>query len=156
MSLPLTSPSISGPGERPYHWVISALIFLGTVITYCDRLPRPTLAPVLSAKFTRTHGDHAWIANSFLVVGALSKSAQDAAFDRIGNQLRFAIAVVVWSIARAVTAKGLGAVIFTFSPDWFVDHFSSAPILLAATGSAPLTATPRLLLSGRVRPIEIS
>jgi len=156
MSLPLTSPGISDPGERPYRWVIIALIFLGTVITSFDRIPRPTLAPVLSAKFTRTHRDHAWIANSFLLIGALSKSTEDGAFGRIGNQLGFAVAVVEWSIAQAVTAKGLGAVIFTFSSGWFVDHFSSAPILLAAAGLAPLTATTRLLLSGRVRPIEIS
>jgi hypothetical protein len=46
MSLPLTSPGISDPGERPYRWVIIALIFLGTVITSFDRIPRPTLAPV--------------------------------------------------------------------------------------------------------------
>ena len=63
----------------------------------------------------------------------------------------------VGSIAGfAGTAAGLGAVIFTFSTGWVVDHFSYTPILIAAAVLAPLATASLFLLSGRVRRIEVS
>jgi ACS family hexuronate transporter-like MFS transporter len=88
--------------------VIIALIFLGTVINYFDRLALPTLAPVLRAEFKLTNVDYAWIANSFLLVYALSMFLWGAVFDRIGNRLGFAVAVVVWSVAQIGTAAARG------------------------------------------------
>ena len=96
------------PPERPWRWVIIALIFLGTVINYFDRLALPTLAPVLRAEFKLTNVDYAWIANSFLLVYALSMFLWGAVFDRIGNRLGFAVAVVVWSVAQIGTAAARG------------------------------------------------
>ena len=94
--------------ERPWRWVIIGLIFLGTVINYFDRLALPTLAPVLRAEFKLTNVDYAWIANSFLLVYALSMFVWGAVFDRIGNRLGFAVAVVVWSAAQIGTAAARG------------------------------------------------
>ena len=94
--------------ERPWRWVIIGLIFLGTVINYFDRLALPTLAPVLRAEFKLTNLDYAWIANSFLLVYALSMFVWGAVFDRLGNRLGFALAVVVWSVAQIGTAAARG------------------------------------------------
>lgn len=94
--------------ERPWRWVIIGLIFLGTVINYFDRLALPTLAPVLRAEFKLTNLDYAWIANSFLLVYALSMFVWGAVFDRLGNRLGFAVAVVVWSVAQIGTAAARG------------------------------------------------
>ncbi|MDI1320138.1 MAG: MFS transporter, partial [bacterium] len=63
----------------------------------------------------------------------------------------------VGSIAGfAGTAAGLGAVIFTFSTGWVVDHFSYTPILLTAAVLAPLATTALFLLAGRVRALDVS
>ena len=96
------------PPERPWRWVIIALIFLGTVINYLDRLALPTLAPELRVEFGLTNVQYAWIANSFLFVYALSMFLWGAVFDRIGNRLGFAVAVVIWSIAEMGTAAARG------------------------------------------------
>ena len=104
---PATSAGVT-PRERPWRWVIIGLIFLGTVINYFDRLALPTLAPVLRTEFHLTNVDYAWIANAFLLVYALSMFLWGAVFDRIGNRLGFAIAVILWSAAQVGTAAARG------------------------------------------------
>ena len=61
----------------------------------------------------------------------------------------------VGSIAGfAGTAAGLGAVIFTFSTGWVVDHFSYLPVFVAA-GVMPMLALGSLYgLVRRVEPIR--
>jgi len=108
MSVPIVKSPAPVGEERPWRWVIIALIFLGTVINYFDRLALPTLAPVLRAEFKLTNVDYAWIANSFLLVYALSMFLWGAVFDRIGNRLGFAAAVVIWSVAQIGTAAARG------------------------------------------------
>jgi ACS family hexuronate transporter-like MFS transporter len=93
---------------RPWRWVIITLIFLGTVVNYFDRLALPTLAPVLRAEFGLSNVDYAWIANAFLLVYALSMFLWGAVFDRLGNRLGFAVAVVLWSAAQMATAAARG------------------------------------------------
>ena len=106
MSAPI--PTAPPETERPWRWVIIALIFLGTVVNYFDRLALPTLAPVLRAEFKLTNVDYAWIANAFLIVYAGSMFLWGAVFDRLGNRAGFAIAVVIWSIAEMATAGARG------------------------------------------------
>ena len=63
----------------------------------------------------------------------------------------------VGSIAGfAGTAAGLGAVIFTMSTGWIVDHFSYTPVLVTAGLLAPLATVSLFLLSGRVRTIDLN
>ena len=64
-------------------------------MNYFDRLALPTLAPVRNAEFKFTNVQYAWIANSFLIVYALSMFGWGAVFDRLGNCLGFAITVVI-------------------------------------------------------------
>ncbi len=106
MNTPIAAPAAER--ERPWRWVIIALIFLGTVINYFDRLALPTLAPVLRAEFKLSNVDYAWIANSFLLAYAFSMFLWGAVFDRIGNRLGFAAAVVIWSVAQIGTAAARG------------------------------------------------
>ncbi len=107
MSSPPTQENV-----RPWRWVIIALIFLGTVVNYFDRLALPTLAPALRAEFRFTNVEFAWIFNAFLVVYALSMFVWGAVFDRLGNRFGFALAVVIWSIAEIGTAAARGLVSF--------------------------------------------
>src|ERR1043165_6653624 len=105
----MRSPPLA-PAEaaRPWRWVIIALIFFGTVVNYFDRLALPTLAPVLRAEFKFTNVEYAWIANAFLFVYAGSMFVWGAVFDRVGNRLGFAVAVVIWSVAEIGTAAARG------------------------------------------------
>jgi MFS transporter, ACS family, hexuronate transporter len=61
----------------------------------------------------------------------------------------------VGSIAGfAGTAAGLGAVIFTFSTGWIVDHFTYTPVLITAAVLAPSATAVLFMLAGRVRRID--
>jgi ACS family hexuronate transporter-like MFS transporter len=62
----------------------------------------------------------------------------------------------VGSIAGfAGTAAGVGAVIFTLSTGWVVDHFSYTPILVTAGLLGPLATTVLFVLMGRVRAVKL-
>jgi ACS family hexuronate transporter-like MFS transporter len=62
----------------------------------------------------------------------------------------------VGSIAGfAGSAAALGALIFTLSTGWVVDHFSYTPILITAGLLGPIATAALFLLCGRVRSIEL-
>ena len=61
-----------GNGEHPWRWVIIALIFLGTVVNFLDRLAIPVLSPVLQAEFHLTNVQYSWIGSAFLFAYAAS------------------------------------------------------------------------------------
>lgn len=94
--------------ERPWRWVIIALLFLGTVVNYLDRLAIPALSPVLRDEFKLTGVQYAAINSWFLVVYAASMFAWGAVFDRLGNRTGFSLAVVIWSIAEMGHALATG------------------------------------------------
>jgi ACS family hexuronate transporter-like MFS transporter len=63
----------------------------------------------------------------------------------------------VGSIAGfAGSAAAVGALIFTLSTGWVVDHFSYTPILVTAGVLGPLATTALFLLSGRVRAVDLA
>jgi ACS family hexuronate transporter-like MFS transporter len=62
----------------------------------------------------------------------------------------------VGSIAgMAGSAAALGALIFTLSTGWVVDHFSYTPILVTAGLLGPTATAALFLLGGRVRPVDL-
>jgi ACS family hexuronate transporter-like MFS transporter len=63
----------------------------------------------------------------------------------------------VGSIAGfAGSAAALGALIFTLSTGWVVDHFSYTPILVIAGILGPLATAALFLLAGPVRAVDLS
>ena len=52
------------------------------------------------------------------------------------------------------TGAGLGSMIFIFTTGWIVDHFSYAPVLVAAGLLAPLGTLVLFALTGTIRPID--
>lgn len=97
--------------EHPWRWMIIALLFLGTVVNYLDRLAIPVLSPVLMEEFKLTNLQYASINSWFLVVYALSMFLWGAVFDRLGNRAGFSLAVVIWSVAEIghALARGIGS-----------------------------------------------
>jgi ACS family hexuronate transporter-like MFS transporter len=63
----------------------------------------------------------------------------------------FAVEAVGSIAGFAGTAAALGAMIFTLSTGWVVDHFSYTPILVTAGLLAPLATLVLFLLGGRIR-----
>jgi ACS family hexuronate transporter-like MFS transporter len=62
----------------------------------------------------------------------------------------------VGSIAGfAGSAAGLGAVIFTLSTGWVVDHFSYTPILITAAVLAPIATTVLFVFIGKIRALNL-
>jgi ACS family hexuronate transporter-like MFS transporter len=53
------------------------------------------------------------------------------------------------------TGAGIGSMIFILSTGWIVDHFSYAPVLIAAGFLAPLGTGVLFILAGRVKRIGI-
>jgi MFS transporter, ACS family, hexuronate transporter len=80
--------------------MIIALLFLGTVVNYIDRLAIPVLSPILQEEFGFSNQQYAVINSWFLFVYAFSMFLWGAVFDRLGNRAGFSLAVVIWSIAE--------------------------------------------------------
>lgn len=96
----MTAETNPAATERPWRWVIIALLFFGTVVNYLDRLAIPVLSPVLQADFHLTNLQYASISSSFLITYALTTFVWGAVFDRFGNRPGFSFAVVIWSLAE--------------------------------------------------------
>jgi len=109
MSGPPLGPATAAD-ERSWRWVIIALLFLGTVVNYIDRLAIPVMAPVIKADLALSNVQYATISSSFLFVYALSMFGWGAVFDRLGNRTGFSIAVVLWSVAEIGHALARGMV----------------------------------------------
>jgi MFS transporter, ACS family, hexuronate transporter len=110
MSAPSAVPNPAAQPELPWRWVIIALIFLGTVINYIDRLALPVMASTIKEELHLNNVQYATINSSFLFVYAASMFLWGAVFDRLGNRIGFSIAVVLWSIAEIGHAMARGMV----------------------------------------------
>lgn len=91
--------------------MIIALVFVGTIVNFLDRLALSVLAPDLQKEFHLTNVQYSQIASSFLIAYAVTMFGWGAVFDWLGNRLGFALAVVVWSLAEIahVGARGLAS-----------------------------------------------
>jgi ACS family hexuronate transporter-like MFS transporter len=97
--------------ERPWRWVIIALIFFGTLINYIDRQTISVLGPVVRHDLGLSHTQYGFIGGVFLFTYALSMWIWGAVFDRLGNRRGFSIAIVIWSMSEIghAFARGLGS-----------------------------------------------
>ncbi|MGA3006946.1 MAG: MFS transporter, partial [Opitutaceae bacterium] len=98
-------------GERPWRWVIIALIFFGTLINYIDRQTISVLGPVVRHDLGLSNTQYGRIGALFLLTYSLSMWLWGAVFDRLGNRLGFSIAIALWSVAETAHAfaRGLGS-----------------------------------------------
>jgi ACS family hexuronate transporter-like MFS transporter len=112
MSNPSANPTPRpASDEKPWRWVIIALLFFGTVINYIDRLAIPVLSPVLQKEFGLTNTQYGDINSWFLAFYAFSMFLWGAVFDRLGNRAGFSLAIVIWSLAEIghAFAKGFAS-----------------------------------------------
>jgi MFS transporter, ACS family, hexuronate transporter len=99
----------------------------------------------------------AWVASPYQALACISVTLFGFQF-WVGNVQTLASdffpVSAVGSIAGfAGTAAGIGAMIFTLSTGWVVDHFSYTPILVAAGLLGPTATAVLFLVGGPVHPV---
>src|SRR5215472_15236184 len=70
------------------RWVVCAMLFLATVISYINRQTVAIVAPMLAAQFHLNNEQIGRILSSFLVAYTFGQLVAGRIFDRIGEQSR--------------------------------------------------------------------
>src|SRR5262252_293468 len=86
------------------RWVVCAMLFLATVISYINRQTVAIVAPMLAAQFHLNNEQIGRILSSFLVAYTFGQLVAGRIFDRIGSRAGFALSIGVWSLANVLTA----------------------------------------------------
>jgi len=89
-------PSVSNRVGR-YRWVICALLFFATTISYVDRQVFGILAPEMKKIFGWTDTNYTDIVFWFEVAYAVGQLLAGRLLDRVGTYLGFALAMFFWS-----------------------------------------------------------
>lgn len=92
-----------------FRWVICALPFLATGLTYIDRQTIGFLKPTLSAEYGWTAADYSHIVMFFMLCYAIGYALFGRIIDKIGVKKGYILAVVIWTLAHLACAffKGL-------------------------------------------------
>src|SRR5438552_6865621 len=85
------------------RWWICALLFFASVISYIDRQTISIAAPAIAKEFSLSNEQLARILSAFLFAYAFGQLVAGRFFDWIGSRRGFAVSIVVWSAANALT-----------------------------------------------------
>lgn len=94
------------------RWVIVALLFAATAISYIDRQTLSIVAPVLREELEISNVGYAQILSAFLFAYTIMQAATGWLIDRVGTRKGFAIIMAWWSVAAILHAFGDGVVSF--------------------------------------------
>jgi MFS transporter, ACS family, glucarate transporter len=89
---------------RSFHWLILALLFGTSVVTYIDRVNISVTARQMMPAFGLTQQDMGWVFSAFVVGYALFQIPGGWLADRWGARIVLTAALVWWSICSALTA----------------------------------------------------
>ncbi|HEX7115464.1 MAG TPA: MFS transporter [Steroidobacter sp.] len=89
-----------------FRWIIVALLFAATAISYIDRQVLTILAPTLRDELGISNTGYASILSAFLLAYTFMQPVTGWLVDRIGTRLGFALIMAWWSIAAMVHAFG--------------------------------------------------
>jgi len=100
-----------------YRWVICALLFFATTLSYMDRQVLGILAPTLQREIGWTESQYGAIISWFTLAYAIGYLFAGRLMDAIGTRMGFAISVVIRSVASignalVRTVGGFGAARF--------------------------------------------
>jgi MFS transporter, ACS family, hexuronate transporter len=109
--------SSPGVGARAGHfrWVICALLFFATAISYIDRQVFSVLAPELQQSIGWSEVEYGYIVASFQAAYAIGLVGAGGLMDWLGTRRGFCISIVVWSIAGISHAFARSALGFGFA-----------------------------------------
>ena len=95
------------------RWIILALLFLATLISYIDRHTLSVVAPELRDDLGISNTGYSYILASFLLAYTIMQRLTGRLIDLIGIRRGFSLVMVWWSAAACLHALGNG--IATFS-----------------------------------------
>ena len=160
-------PSAASPPAVPrIAWVLCALLFVATALSFLDRQVLSVLAPSLTKDLGMSNTDYSRVVSAFVFAYTIMFAAGGWLVDRLGTVRGLALSVAVWSLASAGHALaagvlGLGVARFVLglgegacfpaatkgAVEWFPPHKRGLAIGIAIGGSAfgsvlapPLTA----------------
>lgn len=87
-----------------YRWVIVALLFFATTISYLDRQVIALLKPTLEKEFDWNEKDYSNLVMAFQAAYAIGLVLSGSIIDKIGTKLGYLVAVIWWSAAGVLTA----------------------------------------------------
>ena len=87
-----------------YRWVVVALLFFATTISYLDRQVIALLKPTLEKEFNWDESDYSNLVMAFQAAYAIGLVLSGGIIDKIGTKLGYLVAVAWWSAAGVLTA----------------------------------------------------
>lgn len=97
-----------------FRWLVAAVLFLATALSFFDRQVLSVLAPPIIADLSMNDVSYSWVVFGFLLSYSLMFTVGGWMIDRLGTRLGMALSVGIWSLASllhavANSALGLGA-----------------------------------------------
>ena len=89
---------------RSLHWLILALLFGTSVVTYIDRVNISVTARQMMPAFGLTEQEMGWVFSAFVVGYALFQIPGGWLADRLGARVVLTGALIWWSVCTALTA----------------------------------------------------
>lgn len=90
------------------RWIVVAMFFFASVISYVDRQVLSVNAPLIREQFALSNVDYSYLVTSFLVAYTIGYTALGIVVDRLGTRLAFALFIVCWSVAGVAHALVIG------------------------------------------------
>ena len=87
------------PATSRYRWVICALLFFATVISYVDRGVIGLLEKFLETEIGWDSVQYSYMTAGFQAAYAIGLIAAGGLTDRLGTRKAFSLAIVIWSLA---------------------------------------------------------
>jgi MFS transporter, ACS family, hexuronate transporter len=87
-----------------FRWVICALLFFSTALSYIDRQVFSILAPELQQSIGWSEVEYGYIVSAFHVAYAIGLLGVGRMMDRMGTRRGFPLAIGFWSLATAAHA----------------------------------------------------
>jgi ACS family hexuronate transporter-like MFS transporter len=106
------------PATSHYRWVICALLFFATVISYIDRGVLGLLEKYLEGVIGWDKVEYGYMTAGFQAAYAIGLLTAGRLTDRLGTRLAFSYAMVIWSLAAM--SRGLINTTLAFSIAMFV------------------------------------
>ena len=106
------TPAIARPAASQYRWIICALLFFATVISYVDRGVLGYLEKYLEGIFHFDSVQYSYMTTAFQIAYAIGMVTAGWLTDRLGTRLGFALAIGLWSLAAMSPGAATG--VWTF------------------------------------------
>jgi ACS family hexuronate transporter-like MFS transporter len=157
---------VTAPQVSRISWVLCALLFVATALSFLDRQVLSVLAPSLTKDLGMSNTEYSRVVSAFVFAYTVMFATGGWLVDRLGTVRGLGLSVAVWSLASAghalaAGALGLGVARFVLglgegacfpaatkgAVEWFPEHKRGLAIGIAIGGSAfgsvlapPLTA----------------